>query len=144
MHEQYRVVHPISVRWADMDRMGHVNNAKYFTYCESARMAYFVAVRLEEHREEESHGPALVSATCNFLRQVKYPDELAVGVRVTKIGRRTFTHDYQIWQRESGEVVADGTAVIVWVDYAAGKAMPLPEPLKEAIAQLEERRFEEG
>jgi len=125
-----------------MDRMGHVNNAKYFTYCESARMAYFAAIRLDEHGEEESHGPALVTATCNFLRQVKHPDELNVGVRVVKIGRRTFTHDYLIWQREGGEAVADGSAVIVWVDYAIGKSVPLPEAAKEAIAALEERRFD--
>ncbi len=142
MREKYRVIQPISVRWADMDRMGHVNNAKYFTYCESARMAYFAAVRLEEHGEEEAHGPALVSATCNFLRQVQYPDELEVGVRVTQIGRRTFTHDYLIWRRDGEEVVADGSGVIVWVDYAVGKAVPLPAALKEAIAKLEERSFD--
>ena len=36
-------------------------------------------------------------------------------------------------------MVADGSGVVVWVDYAAGRAIPLPDGLREAI-----RRFESG
>ena len=140
--EEYKCVEPIAVRWADMDRMGHVNNAKYFTYCESARMVYFDAIHLMEHAEVETHGPALVSATCNFLRQVKYPAKLRVGVRVIKIGRRTFTHEYLLWNQETEEVVADGTAVNVWIDYAVGKAVTLPDSLRAEIARFEGREFD--
>jgi acyl-CoA thioester hydrolase len=137
--EDYRHVEPITVRWGDMDRMAHVNNAKYFTYCESARMSYFDAIQLYQHAENEMHGPALVSATCNFLRQVQYPAQLEVGTRVSKIGRSTFTHEYRIWRSGTEQVVADGTAVVVWVDYAAGKAVPLPPTVKAAIELLEGR-----
>jgi acyl-CoA thioester hydrolase len=140
--EEYRHIEPITVRWGDMDRMAHVNNAKYFTYCESARMSYFDAIRLYEHAEHEAHGPALVSATCNFLRQVRYPAKLAVGTRVSKIGRSTFTHEYLIWRQGSEEVVADGNAVVVWVDYAAGKSVSLPASVKAAIEELEGRRLD--
>ena len=66
----FRLLEPISVRWADVDSMGHVNNAKYFTYCESARMSYFAAVDLSDHRREQ-HGPALAAANLNFRQQVR-------------------------------------------------------------------------
>jgi acyl-CoA thioester hydrolase len=127
------------VRWADMDAMGHVNNAAYFTYCESARMSYFQAIHLEEHRQGPEHGPALVTATCNFHRQVHYPADLEVGARTTEIGRKSFTLEYRIRRTDTGEVVADGTSVVVWVDYAEGKAIPLPESLKEEIGRFEGR-----
>ena len=52
-HDKARHVEPITVRWGDVDSMGHVNNAKYFTYCESARMTYFAAVGMNDHRETE-------------------------------------------------------------------------------------------
>lgn len=132
-----RHVETITVRWADMDSMGHVNNAKYFTYCESARMSYFAAVRMDEHREDERHGPALAAANLNFRQQVRHPAELAVATRVVEIGRSSFKMEYVIADRGTGETVADGGGVIVWVDYGAGRSIPLPEGLREEI-----RRFE--
>jgi len=135
--DRARHVEPITVRWGDMDSMGHVNNAKYFTYCESARMSYFAAVRMLDHREDERHGPALAAATLNFRRQVHYPAELEVATRVSEIGRSSFKMEYEIFHRGTDEGVADGTGVIVWTDYGTGRSVPLPESLKAEI-----RRFE--
>lgn len=135
--DRARHVEPITVRWGDMDSMGHVNNAKYFTYCESARMSYFAAVRMKEHREGELHGPALAAANLNFRRQVRWPAEIEVATRVSEIGRSSFKMEYELFYRGTDERVADGTGVIVWVDYGTGKSIPLPESLKEEI-----RRFE--
>ena len=136
-HHRAHHVEPITVRWGDMDSMGHVNNAKYFTYCESARMGYFAAVRMNEHRETEHHGPALAAATLNFRRQVRYPAELEVPTRVTEIGRSSFKMEYAIVDRGTGERVADGSGVIVWVDYSTGRSTPLPESLREEIRHFE-------
>ena len=130
-------VEPISVRWGDMDSMGHVNNAKYFTYCESARMSYFAAIRMYDHREGEKHGPALAAAHLNFRAQVRYPSELDVLTRVSEIGRSSFRMEYEIIYRDSRERVADGHGIIVWVDYGAGRSIPMPESLKQAIRQYE-------
>ena len=127
----------IPVRWGDMDTMGHVNNAKYFTYCESARMSYFAAVRMLDHRESELQGPALASATLNFRRQVRYPAVIEVATRVTEIGRSSFKMEYDLFLQGTDDRVADGTGVIVWVDYGTGKSNPLPEGLKGAIREYE-------
>ncbi|HBL30264.1 MAG TPA: thioesterase [Acidobacteria bacterium] len=133
-----RHVDVIPVRWGDMDVMGHVNNAKYFTYCESARMSYFAAIHMPEHREHEKQGPALASATLNFRRQVHHPAELEVFTRVSEIGRSSFKMEYELFHRGTDERVADGTGIIVWVDYGTGKSNPLPEGLKAAIRKYEE------
>jgi acyl-CoA thioester hydrolase len=123
---------PIRVRWGDVDSMGHVNNAKYFTYCESARMSYFAAVGMDAFRDGVRYGPALAAANLNFRRQVRYPADLAVWTRVSKLGRTSFTMDYEILDA-AGERVADGAGVIVWVDYESGRPEPLPEGLRVAI-----------
>ena len=130
-------VEPISVRWGDMDSMGHVNNARYFTYCESARMSYFAAIRMYDHREGEKHGPALAAAHLNFRAQVRYPSDLDVLTRVSEIGRSSFRMEYEIVYRDSRERVADGHGIIVWVDYGAGRSIPMPESLKQAIRNYE-------
>ncbi len=133
----FRHVEPVTVRWGDMDALGHVNNAAYFTYCESARMSYFAAIELERHAAGERHGPSLVAAHLNFRRQVHYPAELDVAARVVEVGRSSFRHEYVIFRRGGDEVVADGHGVIVWVDYAAGRSVPLPDSLREAIQRYE-------
>lgn len=133
MRETFNFFLPVTVRWADMDSFAHVNNAVYFTYCESARMAYFEAVKLDDSRSKPSLGPALGHAALNFRRQVHYPAELEVGARCSHIGRRSFTLDYAILPVGEERPVADGTSVVVWVDYDEGKSVSLPEDLKERI-----------
>jgi len=135
-----RHIEPVQVRWGDMDSMGHVNNACYFTYCESARMSYFRAVGMDEHREGGRFGPALVAAHLNFRRQVRYPAELAVATRVSEIGRTSFRMEYTIAaiaEGEGGGPVADGFGVIVWVDYGSGRPVPLPAGLAGAMRSFE-------
>jgi acyl-CoA thioester hydrolase len=135
--EKARHVESISVRWADVDSMGHVNNAKYFTYCESARMSYFRAVGMDEHRQDGRHGPALAAAHLNFRAQVHYPAELEVETRVVEIGRSSFKMEYEILHRGTAERVADGGGVLVWVDYGTGRSIPLPEGLRASIRHFE-------
>jgi acyl-CoA thioester hydrolase len=141
--EHVRHVEPIAVRWGDMDVMGHVNNAKYFTYCESARMSYFRAVGMDDHRDGGRFGPALAAAQLNFRRQVRYPADLSVLTRVSEIGRTSFRMEYEIVLKDlgkgedAGERVADGFGVIVWVDYASGRPTPLPPGLRASIERFE-------
>jgi acyl-CoA thioester hydrolase len=140
--ERFHHWEPIDVRWGDMDAYGHVNNAAYFTYCESARMGYFERIELDGLRPP-GHGPAVVRATCNFRRQVHHPAALEVGARTSKIGGKSFTLEYLLRHRDDGMVVADGSSVVVWVDYDAGRAMSLPEALVERLQALD-GPFEEG
>lgn len=137
-HEEFSHFITAPVRWADMDSMGHVNNAVYFTFCESARMSYFEAIEMTRHAEATSHGPALASASLDFRQQVHYPAELEIGVRCPRIGTKSFQLDYLLLRRGDGEVVAEGTSVIAWVDYDRGRAIPLPDTLRRAIRALEE------
>jgi acyl-CoA thioester hydrolase len=135
--ERFRHWITVPVRWGDMDAFGHVNNARYFTYCESARISYFQAVGLGAQTTTPDHGPSVVTATCNFRRQVHYPATLEVGVRALKIGRTSFPLEYGIFLEGTGDLVADGSSVVVWVDYGAGKSTPLPESLKARIRELD-------
>jgi acyl-CoA thioester hydrolase len=121
------------VRWGDMDALQHVNNAAYFTYCESVRMSFFHALELERFMDGGKLGPALVTATCNFKQQVRHPATLDVGLVVARIGGKSFTLDYGLFRAGEDEPVADGTSVVVWTDYAGGRALPIPDDLRGAL-----------
>lgn len=137
MRQDFRFWLEISVRWADMDSFGHINNAKYFTYCESSRMGWFDAIDLYSFRQEPEHGPALVTATCNFRAQVHHPATLDVGTRATRIGSKSVQLEYELYRQSDRQLVADGTSVVVWVDYKSGRAIPLPSDLVQRIRHYE-------
>lgn len=137
MRDTFRVKTPVIVRWGDMDSYGHINNAVYFTFCESARIAYFEAIGVFEEKDVSSHGPVLAQASLNFRKQVHFPATLEACAKATRIGNRSFALDYVIFDMQDGEAVADGSSVIAWIDYAVGRSVELPERLKDRIRQLE-------
>lgn len=130
------------VRWGDMDAIGHVNNTLYFRYCESARVAYFEALRGGLTTEDGAEGILLAAASLNFRRSLKYPDAAVVEVRATAMSQRSITMAYTLRSAADGSVAADGTSVVVWADYKRGKAIPLPDALSAAIAAFEGRSFD--
>jgi YbgC/YbaW family acyl-CoA thioester hydrolase len=76
----------VDVRWSDMDSQRHVNNAVYFTYCEQVRIDFLNKVGIRGKFGAEQ-GPMLVSASCDFKRQVVYPAKLDVGLLIDEMGR---------------------------------------------------------
>jgi acyl-CoA thioester hydrolase len=81
----------------------------------------------------------MVAANLNFRRQLKYPGSVEVRANTTQIGDRSFTLAYQIIDLADRAIAADGASVCLWVDYAAEKAMRLPDELVSAIARIEGR-----
>jgi acyl-CoA thioester hydrolase len=136
VRSDFRFFTRVQVRWGDMDAFGHVNNAVFFTYCESARIAFFAAVDIDGLAAAagpgQRLGPGLVSASLDFRRQVHYPAEVDVGLRVGRIGGKSYPLEYALFVAD--DVVAEGTSVVVWVDYAArggaGEALALPDTLR--------------
>lgn len=124
-----------SVAWGDMDALGHVNNAVYFRYMESARVAFLLAVGIDRLNHVGSIGVILQSAQCRFRRPVVYPDTLRISSRVESIEADRFTLGHEMFSQSRGEVVAIGSGVIVAYDYSkAAKASLPPDWVERLIA----------
>ena len=133
----YPVHVTLPVQWGDLDALGHVNNTRYFTWFESARIALFERVGLANTGADLTVGPLLATTTCDFLRPLHYPDTVVVGARVSRMGNTSFTMEYAVERTaEPGVVVARGSGVIVTVDYRAGVKVRVPQATREAIAAL--------
>ena len=125
----------IEVRWSDMDAMGHVNNARYFTYLESARMHFFESLGLSLLNEKR-HGIALVSVACDYHRQVRYPATLEIATTLARIGTSSFHLAHAFFLQGDPAAVAHARSVVVCVDYAHDKSIPLPEELRAKLESL--------
>ncbi len=129
----YPFTMPITVAFRDLDMLGHVNNAVYLSYFESARIAY--GLHLVGALDVARLSFIVAEATVTYLRQAGYGDELEAGARVSRIGTKSFTMEYGLRDRRSGELVARGSTVLVWFDYAANRSMPVTEAFRAAVAR---------
>jgi acyl-CoA thioester hydrolase len=130
MHKPRKLVHVenIPIRWGDMDAMGHVNNTVYFRYMEQARISWFDAIGCR--RRDDGLGPIIVTANCNFVKQLKYPGTVEVRTFLEPAGRSSIQSICELRMTGDGELYADGGAKIVWMDYRQGKSCPLPDELR--------------
>jgi len=114
--------------------MGHVNNAVYLTYLELARFAYWKAADIGRLAGDVSYIIARVEI--DFRAPATTGEVLDIGISVTGFGRSSFSMAYDI-RNQGGQVVAAAKSVQVAYDYAAGKAVPLPDDVRARIAEFE-------
>lgn len=123
----------IPIRWGDMDAMGHVNNTLYFRYLEIVRVEWLRS--LGGPPDPSGHGPVIVNAFCNFLKQLEYPGDVLAKHYVAQLGRTSFDTFITLERTDQpGVICAEGGATTVWVDFPAGKSVPVPGWLRERIA----------
>ena len=116
--------------WSDMDALGHINNAAYFTYFEQTRIAWLEQAGLLHYLNGRNDiGPVVVKTECTYKKAVVYPADLTISMSVGNVGRSSFTTKYEI--RDSvGDICTIGSAVTVWIDYQAEKSIPLPDDIR--------------
>ncbi len=121
----------LKVRFRDVDAMGHVNNAVYFSFMEQARTEYYM--KMTGKRRLGEFEMILASATCNFRSAVTWGETVVVRVWPTRIGKSSFTLQYELRVKEGRRLVADGESVQVAYDYRTRKSRPIPPPFRKAI-----------
>jgi acyl-CoA thioester hydrolase len=125
---RFRFRHPIEVRFADLDALGHVNNAVYLTYFEMARIAYWLHVT---HRSRiVDLDMILARAEVDYRSPLQFGEAIEVGVGCTSLGRSSFVLELDAHERASGRLVAECRKTLVYYDFAAGRKKPLTDELR--------------
>jgi len=121
-----------SIRWGDMDALGHVNNTLYFRYMEQARLEWIYATAGGNPYAREA-GPLIVNASCTFHEPLVYPGSIEVVMSLGEPGRTSIGSYYRIVR--DARTVADGEARMVWVDLASGRPTPVPEAIRALLPE---------
>lgn len=123
----------IPLRWSDMDAFNHVNNARYLTFLEQARIEWFETIG--EPWVTENSAPVVASATLNFKRPIEYPANVFVELFTEKLGNSSVVIGHRIVDADGG-LHCDGSVVAVWIDRHSGKPTPLPAGVRRASELL--------
>ena len=134
----------IVVRFADTDAMGHVNNAKYLTYCEIARIRYWTDITGEPIHlgTQGAESLILAEARITYRAPAFHGEVVTVETRATRIGRSSFTLEHRLLACVTGDeprLVAVSESILVRYDYASGRPVALSGAHAAAIETFEGR-----
>jgi acyl-CoA thioester hydrolase len=131
MASEFRFQYGVPVRFKDVDVGGHAHHSHALVYFEEARAAYWRDVVGKDGLDGIDY--ILAEAGIRFHSRIFWPQELTVGVRVSRLGKRHFEMSYEV-RGEDGERLVSGTTVQVMYDYALGGTKAIPAPIREAIS----------
>ena len=130
--EGYRAFRPITTRWMDNDAYGHVNNVVYYAYFDTIINDYLI-----KEGGLDLRGSVIgvcVESQCRYLESAAFPDALAAGLRVKRLGNSSVTYEIGIFRGET--LCALGSFVHVFVDAASRRPARIPDRIRAALERL--------
>jgi acyl-CoA thioester hydrolase len=127
----------IEMRFADIDMMGHVNNAVYFTYLEIARTKYWKhAIKWDW----EKTGVVIGQASLDYISPIFLGDKVSIYVRTARIGNTSFDLEYLIVKDVNGNEItcSKGKTICVTFDYSSKMPTSIPEKERTKMLSFEQ------
>jgi len=131
---KFRIDLPVQFR--DIDVMGHVNNATYLQYMETARVE--LARSLGLVRGGFRGGFIIASVRCEFKKPIRDERRITVSVWVSRRTDRSWDFDYSIHRPRRIEYAVGRTTQVAY-DYKTKSAIKISAKLRRELAKYVER-----
>jgi acyl-CoA thioester hydrolase len=128
----YAAFRPLTTRWMDNDVYGHVNNVVYYSFFDTAVNGLLIDAGVLDIHHGEVIG-LVVETGCNYFAPIAFPQAVAAGVRVARLGRTSVRYEIGLFADDVPQSAAAGHFVHVCVDRATRRPVPLPEPLRAVL-----------
>jgi acyl-CoA thioester hydrolase len=129
----FNFVRAQEVEFRDIDGMGHVNNAVYLNYLESAKIDYFRRVLgLAELEEMGIVGDVRIT----FRSPAFLGETLSIGTRVSRLGSRSMEFEFAI-RGPDDRLVAEAASAHVAFDYGPRATVEIPADWRRRIEEFE-------
>ena len=126
--EEYPFHVEVDTRWRDLDAFGHVNNAVFATYIETARGTLFKRWNLPFNGTGQSL--IVASITIDYHQQLKHPSDIIVGQKISRIGTSSFDIESSIFNRtNTSESIASAKVTVVCFDFDQQQSVPVFEQI---------------
>jgi acyl-CoA thioester hydrolase len=131
----FKVVTEVQVRFSDTDGLGHVNNAVYLSYLESARVDYLR--ELLGAKKIEELGVIIARVEIDYKSPAFHHETLRVGCRVEEIGGSSIKMDYRVEDKDTGRLVALAKSVLVAYDNAAARVVRVSDEWRQKMEDFD-------
>lgn len=131
---EFRFQHGVDVRYRDLDSAGHAHHTMSLIYLEEARAEYWRTVAGRPGVDDIDY--VMGEITIRFHQRIHWPARVEVGLRVSRIGTKSFDMEFEV-RDGYGELLSSGRTVQVMYDYEAGRAVALDAELRERIERFE-------
>lgn len=133
----YKHSTPIQIRFVDIDKMGHVNNATILSYFEIARTNFFDNVIGQQDNWFE-RGLIIAHTDIDYYNPVYLRDEVKAYVRIAKIGTKSFEVEHLLVKTDTEEIIcAIANSVLVCMDYTKKQTIEIPAEWKDKLKTFE-------
>lgn len=137
--EAFPALWPVPTRWADNDHYGRVGNVAYYSYFDTAVNGWLMASTGLDVRELPAIG-IVGEASCRFVRELSFPDQLHVGLSVEHLGATSIAYALAVFREDPDgflELAATGRFLHVYVDPDTRRPAPVPPEIRSAAILLE-------
>lgn len=121
------------IRFADIDAMGHVNNAVYFSYFEQARIHFFREM-IGGKWDWTTDGILVAHNEIDYKMPVLLNDHIEIHTWCSQIGQKSFTVHYEV--RRGEQICSSGKSVLVCFNHATQKTQEIPSIWRDMLVQL--------
>lgn len=128
----------IQIRYKDVDKMGHVNNANHITYFETARIEYYKSI-FKTPIDWEKTGMILAHTEIDYFEPVFLEDEVNCYTKITNVGNKSFEISNILAKNNDSVICAEGKSIIVCMNYLIKQTIEIPESWKEDINHFERK-----
>ena len=125
----------IPTRWMDNDVYGHVNNVTYYSYFDTVVNAHLLASGVLDIQTSPAIG-LVVETQCRYYKELAFPETVAAGMRVAKLGRSSVIYEIGLFREGDSESAASGRFVHVYVDRETRTPVPIPDATRAALIPL--------
>lgn len=121
-----------TLRWGDMDQLGHINNTVYFRAFEEARVSWLA--ELPEGSPDEPSYVVIIHTEATFLKELKAPGVAKIDIFAGKQGNSSLVQTYELRRTDDPDTVyATGSAKLVWVSPETGRSTPIPQAVRALL-----------
>ena len=134
----FRFLHPLRVRWVEVDLQKIVFNGHYLMYLDTAMADYWRAIALPYQDTMHALGGDLyvVKSGLEYKASAEYDDLLHVGLRCARIGTSSILFEAGIFRGQ--ELLVKGELVYVYADPQSKTSMPVPQVLRDTMLGFEQ------
>ncbi|MBN2047381.1 MAG: acyl-CoA thioesterase [Anaerolineaceae bacterium] len=133
--------YPIQVRYSDIDAQWHVNNTRFGTYIESARLAYLQHLNLWDGKSFQTLGVIVADVHIAYIAPIFLGQSIEVKTCVSKIGTKSLQFSFEITDVETGKICATAETINVAYDFVTSQSIPVPADWRQTISDFEKRTF---